>query len=277
MINIAVILPSRGLVFSKTVEELLKELQPYKHEIYWSHGRPIPDCFEIPTNQILKKGGFSHILIIEEDMIVLPGTLKKMLDMNVHAVACDYPVTGHPSGTVLYDTENTAFFTGCGFLLCKFDLIKAMKKPIWRVDLEWNMEYKQNFIEFNIEVVSDKKNYGQQDIAFGLRLYANNMPIYVLEDTLGQRKLIRKGKGYTNRGMHAIKENLEVKKHDLMPKHYGLQEPEAMVEIELEDGTEIVATHEQAARYIAEGKAVPLKIGHAIFRNTKQIADWLWL
>lgn len=52
-VKIAVILPSRGLVFSKTVDELLRELKPYSYEIFWSHGRPIPDCFEIPTQEAL--------------------------------------------------------------------------------------------------------------------------------------------------------------------------------------------------------------------------------
>jgi hypothetical protein len=208
--NIAVILPSRGLVFSKTVEELLRELSPYKHKIFWSHGRPIPDCFEIPTQEILKDKSFTHLLTVEEDMIIPEGAIGNLLAADTHAVAYDYPVLTVPSGCALYDTDTTAFYTGCGLLLVKIDIVRRMVFPIWRTDIAWNMKHKQSHIEFTI--AKNVAQYGQQDIAFGLRLYLNNLPIQVMPDTTGQRKLVQNGKANSNQGTHTIMETTETVK-----------------------------------------------------------------
>lgn len=44
MDKLAVILPSRGLMFSETLEDLLGELEGFNYEILWSHGKSLPEC-----------------------------------------------------------------------------------------------------------------------------------------------------------------------------------------------------------------------------------------
>lgn len=269
--NIAIILPSRGLVFSKTVEELLTELKDIPHKIFWSHGRPIPDCFEIPTQEALK-GDFSHLLVIEEDMILPKGCIKKMLARNVHAIAYDYPVTGAPSGTVLYDTPNTAFFTGCGILLVQMDIVRRMPNPIWKVDIAWNMKLFGDRVEFNIQKHSTEF-YGQQDIAFGLRLYANEMPIHVIKETTGQRKLVKRGAGMTNDGSHEIVEYTEVTKQAYLNTETALSQF-----IDIEVGGKVIHMYKpDAIKLVQEGRAKNLNILNARFYNIENIKDWLWL
>ena len=178
--KLAVILPSRGLVFSKTVEELLRELKGFDYKIFWAHGKPIPDCFEIPTQEALK-GYFTHLLIVEEDMILPKGCIKKMLKEKRPAVAYDYPVSNNKYGTVLYDEPNSGFFSGTGLLLVEMNIVRRMVFPIWRSDIAWNMKEKNGHLEFTIE--KKEADYGQQDIAFGLRLYANKIPLYIMKQT----------------------------------------------------------------------------------------------
>lgn len=268
-VRIAVILPSRGLVYSKTVEELYEALAGYDFKIFWSHGRPIPDCFEIPTNEALK-GNFTHLLVIEEDMIIPKNAIHDMLALDTHAVAYDYPVTGSTGGTVLYDTEDTAYFTGCGILLVKMDIIRQMKPPIWRVDIEWNMKYRTGYIEFDIQP-NKTADYGQQDIAFGLRLYINNMPIKVMKETTGQRKLEKRGAGMTNAGMHEIIEYTEVDKHNnLQLGDNGFRK----VEI---DGKVFELFTPSAQRLVDENKAKWITIGRAEFNGLDKIRDWVTL
>lgn len=271
-IRIGIVLPSRGLVFSKTVDELNQALKGIDHQIFWSHGRPIPDCFEIPTTDILNNPSFTHLLVVEEDMIIPKNSIKNMLKENVHAIAYDYPVTGYPSGTVLYDTDTTAFFTGCGLLLIQIDLLKRMPKPIWRTDIQWNMKHRPGYIEFNIE---DRKeaDYGQQDIAFGLRLYINNMPIIVMAETTGQRKLIRRGKGMTNQGSHEIVEYFEIYK-SLIEKS---AEPNSFRKIQLNNGQILELYYTSAEKLVAQGKAEWITIGRAEFNGLDKIKDWVTL
>jgi hypothetical protein len=273
-INIAVILPSRGLVFSKTVEEMLRELAPYNHKIFWSHGRPIPDCFEIPTREILKDNSFTHLLTVEEDMIIHKGALKDALAENRPAVAYDYPVTGATGGTTLYDTQDKAFFTGCGFLLIKMDIVRHMVFPIWRVDIEWNMIYKGHYYEFDIKEVSALKNYGQQDIAMGLRLYYNGYPIYPMPKTMGQRKLEKRGRGRTNRGFHQIVEYTDTAKQDFIN---SAEQYKGLTRIEMNNGEIIHTDDDTVDKWVKAGLGRRLKIGNAEFYNVKQIENWIKL
>ena len=50
-VKVAVILPSRGLMFSKTAEEIINNVKGVPHKFFFSHKRPIPECFEIPTEE----------------------------------------------------------------------------------------------------------------------------------------------------------------------------------------------------------------------------------
>ena len=106
--KLGVVLPSRGLLFSKTLEELLRELKPYNYKIYFSHARPIPDCFNIPTKQALEDPEITHILFCEDDMCLPNGVLKKMIDLDVPATALDYPFKNDDEATILHDPQGYA-------------------------------------------------------------------------------------------------------------------------------------------------------------------------
>jgi hypothetical protein len=270
--RIAVILPSRGLVYSKTVEELYEALEGLDFKIFWSHGRPIPDCFEIPTTEALNDPTFTHLLVIEEDMIIPKDGIKNMLKANIHAIAYDYPVSGDIGGTVLYDTKDTAYFTGCGILLVKMDVIRSMKKPIWRTDIAWNMKHRSSYVEFNIED-RQKADYGQQDIAFGLRLYINNMPIHVMKETTGQRKLEKRGDGMTNNGTHTIVEYTDVYKNQVDKQ----SEPNPFRKIVFKDGKIAELYYTSAYKFVESGDAAWVTIGNAEFNGIDKIKDWVYL
>ena len=78
-VKIAVVFPSRGLSMSKTCDELLRELKGIDHEIFFSVGNPLPECFNIPIEDALQDDSFTHILIVEDDMIIPNGILRKLL------------------------------------------------------------------------------------------------------------------------------------------------------------------------------------------------------
>jgi hypothetical protein len=268
--KLAVALPSRGLVFSKTVEELLDELRDYDHQIFWSHGRPIPDCFEIPTRQALGDNTFTHLLVIEEDMVIPKGAIAEMLKEKRPVVAYDYPATDVPSGTVLYESPQYAYFTGVGVFLIEMDIVRRMVFPIWRTNISWSMMHRNGYVEFNIS--EREADYGQQDIAFCLRLYVNEIPIYVMPESTGQRKLVKKGEGMTNHGTHEIKEFFEIntERPELAPQDNGF------LVIKVQD--EIYSMYKPAAeKLIAEGRAERITIGRAEFHNLDSIKDWVWL
>ena len=73
MDKLAVIVPSRGLMFSETLEELLNELEGFNYEIFWAHERPLPECFNEPTEEALKDPEVFAVLFVEDDMIIPKG------------------------------------------------------------------------------------------------------------------------------------------------------------------------------------------------------------
>lgn len=202
--KLGVILPSRGILFSESFEELLRELKPFDYKIYFSHNRPIPDCFNMPLEQALKDKKLTHILFAEDDMMLPKGVLEKMIGLNVPATALDYPFKNDGEATILHDPEGKALYSGTGFLLVQRPILDKMPKPIFRTDLAWDLRIQNHKLIMWPRDVSNIKTYGLHDINFGLTLWTNGLPI-VPAAPAGQRKLVALGRSGTNHGAHIIK------------------------------------------------------------------------
>lgn len=209
MDKLAVILPSRGLMFSQTLEELLNELDGFNYEIFWSHEKSLPDCFNEPTEAALADPEVFAILICEDDMIIPKGMLRRMFDEKYPVVAMDYPFRHNGDATTLHDPEGNAYWTGTGFILIARAVLDNMNRPIWRTDRTFDP-----FVDFDtIHFWPRKLNkvfYGLHDLNFGLQLYSAGLPIHVMAQTGGQRKLVQLGGKHTNEGAHDIIELTEV-------------------------------------------------------------------
>lgn len=201
-VKIGVIFPSRGLAFSKTAEELLNNLQGIDHRIFFSHRKPIPDCFEIPTQEALKDPTITHLWFVEDDMVLRPNTLQKLLDEQANAVTADYPVTKDGRGAVFYDKGRNVVFCGTGCLLVKRSVFTNLKAPYFTDEVRWTM---LNYGEaVKMTGLNAKGGYGTHDITFCVKLWNNGVAIKVIKQKLGQRKLVALGKSGSNNGAHQI-------------------------------------------------------------------------
>lgn len=207
--KLAVILPSRGLMHSRTLEELLRELEGFDYEIFFAHAKPIPQCFNDPTEEALADPDVFALLFVEDDVIIPKGILKEMFNQNYPVVAMDYPFQQDGDSTVLHDPEGMAFWTGTGFMLVSRQILDQMEKPIWRTDITFDPFIDKDTIHFWPRKL-DKIYYGLHDLRFGLLLYSAGVPILPLERTGGQRKLKELGKPNTNNGAHEIYELTKV-------------------------------------------------------------------
>ena len=203
--KIAVILPSRGMSFSESMEELLRELDGKDYRIFFSIGNSLPDCFNIPIEEALKDDSFTHILVAEDDMILPRGILDEMLALDYPVSALDYPFRKDYESTVLHAPEGGAIYTGTGFLLIERWVLDKMPKPIFVTHTAWEMLIDRNntLVIWPLDV-SHRKTYGLHDVNFGITMWSNDMPIHVMKRTAGQRKLRALGKPHTNKGKHDI-------------------------------------------------------------------------
>lgn len=207
--KLAVVVPSRGLMFSETFEELLRELEDFDYKIFWAHGKSLPDCFNEPTEEALADPNVYAILFCEDDMIIPKGILKEMFAMKYPVTALDYPFQQNGDSTCLHDPQGMAFWTGTGFLLCARAVLDEMEKPIWRTDRTFDPFIDKDTIHFWPRKLT-KVFYGLHDLNFGMVLYSSGVPIYPMAKTAGQRKLTSLGLVHTNKGVHHIQELTKV-------------------------------------------------------------------
>lgn len=235
-IKLAVILPSRGLMFSETAEELLENLTGYEYDIFFSHGRPIPQCFEKPLTEALR-GDYTHIWIVEDDMILDRDVLDSMLIMDSPVVTMDYPVDKKGQGVVFSDKAGRVLFTGTGCILIKRQVFDKLSKPYFRTDIKWGVANYGKFIRLTANSISNLEGYGLQDVTFGLKLWKAEIPISVA-GKVGQRKLIALGKVGSNNGAHKIEEWTMVKPDVLYKrfKSYPIQPIGKLVSVLTKDG-----------------------------------------
>lgn len=211
MNKLAVILPSRGLMFSETFEELLNEVQSLgiPWEIYWSHEKSLPQCFNDPTEQALNDPNVFAVLICEDDMIIPKGILKEMFAEGYPVVALDYPFKKNGDSTCHHDPEGFAYYTGTGFMLIARQILENMEKPIWRTNIIFDPFIDKDTIHFWPRELEDT-HYGLHDLYIGMVLYSSGVPVKPMQVTAGQRKLKALGKAGVNDGKHDIYELTEV-------------------------------------------------------------------
>lgn len=207
--KLAVVVPSRGLMFSETLEELLRELEGFDYEIFWAHGKSLPRCFNEPTEAALADPGVYAVLFCEDDMIIPKGILKKMFATKYPVTALDYPFQTQGDSTCLHDPQGMAYWTGTGFMLVAREVLEQFEKPIWRTDRTFDPFIDKDTIHFWPRKL-DRVFYGLHDLNFGMVLYSAGLPIYPMAKTAGQRKLVSLGKKGTNNGAHEIMELTEV-------------------------------------------------------------------
>lgn len=207
--KLAVVVASRGLMFSQTFEELLGELKGFDHKFFWAHGKSLPNCFNDPVEEALKDPEIYAVLIVEDDMIIPKGVLKKMFGRNYPVVALDYPFKNDGDATMLHDPAGNAIYSGTGFILIAKAILEALPKPIFRTDTAWDTMIKGDTLVFWPRKLT-KVAYGLHDVNLGIMLFANNIPIKPMFKTAGQRKLVKLGERNTNRGAHNIKELTKV-------------------------------------------------------------------
>lgn len=254
--KVAVILPSRGLIFSQTADEVLQNVRDIPHRFFFSHRRPIPECFESPVNRALLDESITHLWLVEDDMILRPDTLKQMIDKDKAVVTVNYPTTDKHDAAIL-SIKGQVIYGGTGCTLVKREVFDELKAPYFRSDIAWIPKNMGDFIKFTAFKKTDNDSYGYHDVNFFMNLYRLNIPVHVLDITLGQRKLKALGKQGSNNGAHHIEEWERVKKDRYFTLRKGLKvEKTGNLVPVLINGKELLTSRKHAQTLIKEGMGV---------------------
>jgi hypothetical protein len=259
MIKVAVIIPSRGLMFSRTAEEIVKNTQGVPHQKFFAHKLPIPDCFEWPTIKALKDPTITHLWYVEDDMILPHDLLRIMLNEEADVVTCDYPVNKAGQGAVFTAKDGTVIFGGLGSTLIRRQVMDRLKPHYFRTDVKWkptNFGTSIMFSAFEGEPKEDE--YGYQDVNFYMKLHQVDATFSLLPIKLGQRKLVALGKPGTNDGAHQIEEWTKLKPNFWLKyiSKFPKQPASKLETVVFESGLANVSKA-HAKKLIAEGLAEP--------------------
>lgn len=204
--KLGIILPSRGLVFSKTMESVFNNIKNKDCNLYITHDLPLPDCFNIPLEKALKDK-CNLIWFVEEDMLIPEGTLDKMIKMILRGstvVSADY-ANKNNGESFTFKNKNEVLFTGMGCMLLDSSVFKKIKKPYIRQGTFWIKEDEGNkYLEYHPEI--PQKGYGTQDVYLCQELIRTGNKIDLVDAKIGHLKLIEKSDPLSNNGKHTIKE-----------------------------------------------------------------------
>jgi hypothetical protein len=263
MYKVAIILPSRGLIFSRTADEILQNVKGIPHKFFFSHRRPLPECFEEPTLRALEDKDITHLWLAEDDLILPRKILQDMLDKDVAVCTVDYPTTKKGDHAVLI-IKNQVIYGGTGCTLVKREVFNELKPPYFRDDIVWSPKRYTDQIKFvGKNKGKDDDSYGLHDVHFFMRLNMRGIPIHTLDYTVGQRKLVELGKAGTNNGAHNIETWTKLKKSDYWKESekWAEKRPDGLIEVKTETGN-INVRPDHAEKLIKQGKAerLPAKI-----------------
>lgn len=144
---IVALMPTRGTIFTKVEVALEQEMIENGHLpfILRTDNKPIPDCRNILVENALKTQA-THFLLIDDDVIMPVGSLKKMIEADTDIVFIDYPMHYEGErwgnmGTCTYDEwlpgddwrGKPIAWAGLGCALIKREVFEKMEKPCFRL------------------------------------------------------------------------------------------------------------------------------------------------
>ena len=208
--KIGCILPSRGMVFSRTMESVFNNIKnvDIPVELYMAHDLPLPDCFNVPLQKALDDD-CDLIWFVEEDMIFPDDTLKKMIDdyINGHmAISTEYADRRTGKSLVTRNYKGKVLYSGMGCMLLDRKIIEKIGKPYLRKSVFWILKDNNNKvlgIEPHLELT--QKGYGTQDVWLSWNITNQGHEIYLNKAKVGHMQLMEKSKDCLDNGQHTIK------------------------------------------------------------------------
>jgi hypothetical protein len=207
---IAVVLPSRGLIYARVEEAIEKMRETHEIKVFRSHDMPIPDAQNFLVRQALKTDA-SHVLFIEEDTLPPDGALTILLEADADIACMDYSVNGY--GCVARN-EKTQEILWCGFgcTLVRRNVLETIGNPWFRTDTTLRLN--------DWTWTSIPTKYGGQDIWFCTQARERGFSIKQVPGECDHLYMVSRGLTESNKGAHLIvpREKITKKQYITVPE-----------------------------------------------------------
>ena len=198
MSKIAVILPSRGLIYAEVEDAIQKNLSGYDYSVYRSWDLVIPDSFNVLVDRALAMGA-EYLLFVEEDTVMPDGAVLNLLTAKSDIACIDYSVNGY-SCVARDKNTNDVLWCGLGCTLVKREVFLMLEKPYFRSDKALLLNYwpEVRWIDAGAQA------YGGQDIYFCITARQRGFKITQVAGECKHLKLESLGRAEINKGLHQI-------------------------------------------------------------------------
>jgi hypothetical protein len=209
--RLALAIPTRGVIFARTIESsiLSKEL-PKHSEIIIVSGHPIPESHNLCIQKAIETD-CTHILFVEEDMVIPEGGMTAMLDAASKGhdwIAIDYPLRENIR-TVLFEDQGEVLWTGFGCTMIATKIFRELLPyPYLSADHTVVIENMHPFKYHVIEAPERSgKVYGNFDIWFGLEMKKRGISPFILREYMCKHLRMNSWeRREANKGTHEIYE-----------------------------------------------------------------------
>lgn len=210
---IAVILATRGLVFTEVENAIDRNLVQYNYKVYRSSSLPIPESQNYLVEEALKDNP-TYLFFVEEDTVMPEHAFINLVKANADIACIDYGVEGWGCVTRSKET-NEVLWCGFGCTLVKKEVFDRLDKPYFRTDKalllnDWDTN-KENWVDVPLE-----KRYGGQDIWFCMQARKKGCTIIQVNGECKHLRLDAIGQKEINNGLHQISQKKIIEKHQII-------------------------------------------------------------
>jgi len=229
---IAICTPSRGLIFSKTVESIMNGMSHLNAnglatKFYTSHDMSIPHGHNYTIAQGMQDGA-QRFIIVEEDNYIFPDGFLALATTESPIITMQYnDKNGSPHGIIHYNEAGEIIWGGLGATAVKREVWEKLGEPYFRIDTLYRntkkkledgkliTEYEEvpTTKKFNRETLKWEKKegvgykYGGLDIDFYTRARKAGFKIDLVKKHKAHHfELVKLGEKHTNQGCHVIRE-----------------------------------------------------------------------
>lgn len=228
---VAICIPSRGLIFSQTVQSVFDGMSRLNSlgiatQLFTSHDLPIPQSHDFLVSSALRTPA-KRLFIIEEDHYIFPDTFVALATSDDPIITCQYnDKNGSPFGIIHYNEKREVLWAGLGATCINREVFEKISSPYFRTDHMYKVEKKK--VEDDILItkyqeiepktewsesekkfikVRDEYVYGGLDVDFYTRARKAG---YIAKVLPGHKvvhfSLVKLGEQHINNGCHIIKQ-----------------------------------------------------------------------
>lgn len=200
--KVKAVLPTRGLIYAKTIKGLLENISG--NDIIITDSLPMPDCFNVGVQRALDEGA-DYIWMVEEDNGLPGGTLDLLLEeanKGEKIVTANYTVGGGNSH--IYRINGKPAWCGIGCTLIAREVFENVPKPWFEVKRHLNFSENGFSIRAVPEEVVGNKFGGHDSLFFYMKTRPLGYKIKVIDEHLEHYRCKEVPKRELNNGHYSI-------------------------------------------------------------------------